>query len=64
MAKDVLRAMERERLKRQTAQEQAQALEVEVVVDGYRRRRPRSADELREIEDQRRALRERLYASG
>jgi hypothetical protein len=64
MAKDVLRAMERERLERKTAQEQAQALEVEVVVDGYRRRRPRSADELREIEDQRRALRERLYALG
>lgn len=64
MAKDVLIAMERERLERQTARDQAHALEVEVVVDGYRRRRPRSADELRQIEDERRALRERLYASG
>lgn len=64
MAKDVLRAIERERLERRIAQEHAEALEVEVVVDGYRRRRPRSADELRKIEDQRRALRERLYASG
>ena len=59
MAKDVRLAMEAQRLQ---AQQRPQAEEVRVVSEGYRKKL--SQRELREIQEQRQALRARLFATG
>ncbi len=61
MAKDVLRAMAREQ---RAVEERDESVEIEVVVDGYRRHRPLKPSERQKLDEQRRALRERLYAAG
>lgn len=63
MAKDVLRAMAREQRAVEERDESVE-IEIEVVVDGYRRHRPLKPSERQKLDEQRRALRERLYAAG
>ena len=59
MAKDVLLTLERER---RAAQERQVSADIEVVVEGYQRRI--REPELKRIERDRQALRERLFAAG
>lgn len=61
MAKDVLRAMAREK---RAVEEREEADEIEVVVDGYRRKRPLKPAERQQLDRERQALRARLYAAG
>lgn len=67
MAKDVLRAIarqQREQREQRAADERDPPVELEVVVDGYRRKRPLNPAERLQIEQERQALRKRLYAAG
>lgn len=59
MAKDILKAA---RAEREANRQREQAVEIEVVDRGYRRHVSR--EDVARIEEERRALRQRLFAAG